>query len=259
MLFFMGRNDDAKAYLSDSLAIARETESAKWVAAVLQPLGMAYLSGGDTYSARILLEEAVALARQLENKRELTSAINALAMVHRLDNRLDMAEPLCNQVVVLTRELGDQEYMAIGLLNLAMVLIGRGERQRASAMVLEVIDIAEKIGSKPVAQSTLEVCAGLAAENKCWSDTARLLGAAEAQREQIELRRDPADEAFLAPLVARAKLSIDSEQFAVAEAEGRMSAECSLQYARTWLTASMTPMCDLATYSTWPDPARGSS
>lgn len=236
MLFFMGRDGEAEGYLSESLSIARETGNTKWVAAVLQPLGMANLSGGNFTLARILLEEAVQLARQLGNKRELTAALTALAMLHRIESRLDSARPICEQVVALARELGDQESIAIGLLNLTMVWIGLGARERARDALLEVMDIARGIGSKPVARSALEVCAGLAAERECWTHAARLFGAVEAQMEQTLLRRDPADEAFLAPLIDRAKRALGPLAFAAAETDGRtFSSDAALAHAREWL------------------------
>jgi tetratricopeptide (TPR) repeat protein len=207
--------------LSESLAIAREINDTKWVAGVLQPLGMACLGVGDMVAARRYLQEAVALARELGNERELTAALNALAMLHRLEGRLDEAAPICEQVLALTRELGDQEYIAIALLNLAMVWIGINADERARLMLLEVMKISEEIGSKPVRHSALEVCAGLAAARNHWRQAAQLFGVAEAQRELTKLRRDPADQAFLDPLIARARQALGHHTFASAEEQGR--------------------------------------
>jgi len=221
LCFFMGRDAEATTYLAESLAIAREAADAGAIARILQPLGMARLGVGDVVTARAHLEEAVVLARELGNERELTAALNALAMLHRLEGELDKAEPICGDVLTLTRELGDQEYIAIGLLNLAMVSIGRGAENRAEPMLLEAIKIAEETGSKPVARSVLEVCAGLAAAHKNWERAVRFFGAAEAQREETGLRRDPADEAFLSPLIARAREALHGQEFASMEQQGR--------------------------------------
>ncbi len=101
--------------------------------------------------------------------------------------------------------IGDRESIAITLLNLAMVAVGRSDSDRARPMLLEALTIAGDIGSKPAGQSALEVAAGLASLRKDWARAARCFGAAEALMAQTSLQRDPADEAFLAPLMTRAR------------------------------------------------------
>ncbi|HEX4943281.1 MAG TPA: tetratricopeptide repeat protein [Usitatibacteraceae bacterium] len=236
---WMGRYGEAQAYLVESLAIARETGDRSRIEAVLQPLGLAMLGKGDLRAARGHFEEALALARELGNKRELAAALNALAQLHRAEGHPDAAEPLYEQAVDLARELGDRESIAIGLLNLAMVSIGRGHRGRAPAMLLEVIGIAGEIGSKPVGQSVLDVCAGLAALRGEPDRAAIFYGAAQEQAKRTGLRRDPADEAFLAPLVEKARGVLGDAAFAAAQAAGRESGfEESMGLARAWVTRS---------------------
>ena len=46
-------------------------------------------------------------------------------------------------------------------------------------------------------------------------------GAAEGHAQQTGLRRDPADEAFLMPLVAKSRAALGEAAFAAAAAEGR--------------------------------------
>ena len=83
----------------------------------------------------------------------------------------------------------------------------------------------------------LEVGAGLAAHMQDWDRAARLYGAAEEQARETGLHRDPADEAFLAPLMARARNAAGAEAFAAAEAAGRaLSYATAIDEARLWLT-----------------------
>jgi predicted ATPase/class 3 adenylate cyclase len=219
---WMGRYGEGQRYLEESLSIARELGDTKGVAAVLQPLAMASLGQGNITAARGHLEEALALAKDLGNTREIAAALNALAQIHRAEGDLDSAERLYENVVALARGLDDGEIIAIGLLNLAMVSIGRGSGDRARDALLEAHAIAEQSGSKPTGQSVLEVCAGLGALCGDWESAIRLFGAAEAQTSQTGLHRDPTDEAFLAPLIARARASLGESAFAAAEASGRL-------------------------------------
>lgn len=173
------------------------------------------------------------MARELGNKREIAAALNALAQLYRMEGDLDAAEPLYEQGVALARELQDRESIAIGLLNLAMVSMERASRDRARPMLLEALGIADEIGSKRTGQCVLEVSAGFAAVRGEWSCAARLFGAAEAQAVQTGLQRDAADEAFLAPLIAKAR---QAPEFADAEAAGRaLTYEEAIGETRGWL------------------------
>src|SRR3981081_4536849 len=99
--------------------------------------------------------------------------------------------------------------------------MGRVFGNRAPAMLLEVHAIAQEIGSKPAGQSVLEVCAGLGASRGGGEHAAHVCGRAGAETGQTWLHRDPADEAFLAPLIARAREVLGTATFDAAEAAGR--------------------------------------
>ena len=233
---FMGRYKEARTHLEESLAIAREIGSKQSIARPLQPLALACLGLGDRDQARGHLVEALGLARELGNKRDVAGVLNGLAQIHRLEGESDAAEALYESVLALARELGDPEIIAIGLLNLAMVAIGRGSRGDATGMLIEARAIAAETGSKTTGQSVLEVCAGLAASRSEWEVAARFYGAAEAQTDKTAIHRDPADEAFLAPLIAAARAAMREAASAAAEAAGRaLTYEQAMSAASAWL------------------------
>jgi hypothetical protein len=136
----------------------------------------------------------------------------------------------------LARELEDRENIAVGLLNLAMMAIGRGEHDRARRMLFDVLELVQETGSKPAGQSMLEVSAGLASMSEEWERAARFFGMAEAQTELTGLHRDPADDAFLAPLIAKARVALGDATFTAAETAGRaLSYPEAVEEARGWL------------------------
>ncbi len=232
---FMGRYAEAQQYLEESLSIARELEDNGRIAMALQPLGLACLGQANIHTARSHLNEAVALAEKLGNKRELAGALNGLAQLHRVALELDAAEPLYQEVLALARELGDHESVAIAFLNLAMVAIERGSQDRARELILDVLPIIEETGAKRLGESVFEVSAGLAVLLEQWKEAARFFGAAEAQAEATGLHRDPGDEAFLLPLVAKARNALGAA-FSQYEAAGRASSyEEAMAEARAWL------------------------
>ena len=235
---YMGRYGEAQEYLEESQAIAREIGDKRRIAAVLQPLALALSGQGNLEAARGHAEEALALEQESGSKHQVAAALNALAQIHRLERDLDRAEPLYERVVTLAREAGQRENVAIGLLNIAMVAIGRGLTERARLLLLDTIAIAEEIGSKPAGQCALDVSGGLASGRGEWEHAARFYGAAEAQAKQTGLRRDPADEAFIAPWIAKTRQALGDAAFDALKLAGEsLSYETAISEARRWLEA----------------------
>jgi predicted ATPase/class 3 adenylate cyclase len=234
---FVGRYTEARAYLEESLAIARVLGDRDRIASVLQPLGLACLGLGDARAAREHLAEALELARAHGDRHDLTAALNAMAQLHRTQRELAKAVTLYEQVLTLAREVGDQESAAIGLLNLAMAKIDANDDADAPAYLLEAHAIAEQIGSRPVGQSVLEVSAGLASSRGRFDETARLFGAAEAQARTTGLHRDPADEAFLAPRIDAARRALGPAFEAVSAKASGLDYAAAMNEVRDWLLA----------------------
>jgi hypothetical protein len=138
--------------------------------------------------------------------------------------------------LALDRKLGDRDGMAAELLNLARVSITRGSGGRARGMLLEALSIDAEIGSKYYGPWLLEVSAGLAASLEERESVARFYGAAEAQLEESGSRREPADAAFLTPLIAATREALGEAAFAAAEAGGRaLSYDEAMAEVRAWL------------------------
>ncbi|MEO8738511.1 MAG: tetratricopeptide repeat protein [Casimicrobiaceae bacterium] len=236
LAYYMGRYREAVAFLEEGLSIAREIGDKGRLKVTLHTLGMASIGQGNLLMARSCIDEALALAHELGNKRDVAAALNARAQLHRMEGNLDAAEPLYEQMLTIARELGDREGTAIGLLNLAMVSVGREVPERANGMLGDALSIAREIGSQPAGQSVLEVCAGLAAQRAQWRDAAVFYGAAEANAADTGFQRDPTDESFLTPLIAKARQGLGETAFAEGQAAGALlTFEDAMLRARLWL------------------------
>lgn len=232
----MGRYAEASRYLQDSLLAAKALGDESTQVSVLNTLTLAALGQGDRASAGVHCQKALDLATRLGNKRQIAVASNAMAQIYRLEGELDSAEPLYERTVVLGRELGDRDMTAVGFLNLAMVAIQRGAAGRARALLGEVLTIAEQTGSKPAGQSAVEVCAGLAALAEDWERAARFFGVAERQAGSTGIQRDPADAAFLSPLMAKTRKVLGEARFASSHESGRaLDYEQAMAEVRAWL------------------------
>jgi non-specific serine/threonine protein kinase len=233
---FSGQPAQAKPYLEESIAIARELGDRRRIAYALQPLGYACMGLGQTDEARKHLEEGVKLAREQGDLNEIAAALNALGQLHRSQGQLDKAEPIFQQVLTTASQASHDYVMLIALLNLAMVWIDRGAPTRARSVLLEILAEIEEGGAAATTQSVLEVMAGYAALVGDLEATARLYGAAEAMAEQTGLHRDPADEAFLARHVDEARRRLEAAVFESSERAGRLlPAESAVKEARAWL------------------------
>jgi len=234
--YFMGRYAEAKAYEDESLSIARDHEDKDQTVAALTLLGAVALALDDRAGARGHLEESLALARDLGDPLRLEQALTSLAELYRVEGDLDRAEPLYLESLAMNRKEGDGRNIAVNLLNVAMVSIGRGAGDRAREILLEALAIAEKIRSKAAGRAALDVAVGLAALFADWERAARLYGAAQAQLEETGIHRETADEAFLAPLIAKAREAMGEAAFAATSTSGAgLTYEEAIADARDWL------------------------
>ena len=234
--YFTGKYGEGRKFLEESVGIARAIGEEARVADALQPLGLACLAEGDFVSARKHLEDALALIRRLGDKRNIAGALNALAQLNRAEGNPEAAEPLYEDALALFREVGDHESVTVALLNLAMTWIALGDRDHARVACLEALEIVEETGSRRTGQSVLEVAAGLAAACRDWRRAAQCYGAAEAWEAQSNLRRSPADEAFLRPLIDETRRALGEKEFAAEEQAGRAAPQDEIvERTRAWL------------------------
>ncbi len=204
---------------------------------MLQPLAMVAIGLGDLAAARHHIEDAVAAARALGNPRQLASACIALAQVDRLAGRLGAALDSYAEALQLTRGFGDQEYEAAALLNLAMVHLMQGAVAPAAAQLRDVIGIVAQIGSRPAAIGTLDVATGVAVLVGDMAQAARCHGLAESENALSGIRRDAADEAFLAPFLAQARAALGNGFDEAAQAGRAAGFDAMWSDLLPWLTA----------------------
>jgi tetratricopeptide (TPR) repeat protein len=236
----LGRHEPARAHLAECLAIAREIKSDAIIARTLQPLGGTLRAAGQFDAALACLEEALVRASNQGDPRELALASNSLTMLHRTQNRHEAAWQAAQQTLALARRVSDPYVLGLALLNGAMVAAERGEREMARGMLLDACDGVLQSQSDPLAQSALDVAAGLACAFEDWVAAAAFYGAAESRRESASQRRDPADEAFLMPLIERARTTMDAGMFSDSERGGRAWPRGhDIEQAREWALSAL--------------------
>jgi tetratricopeptide (TPR) repeat protein len=231
----MGRYPEAQRRLEESLAVARELGNKQRIAAALQPLGGSCLGQGLFEQAQAHLEECVALTREQGSKREVAAAMNALGSMHRMRGSLDRAKTLYGEAHGIMGEAGDTLSRAFILLNHAILSILNEDPRAARTHLLEAIAVSESEGTPRLGLATIEVCSGFAASRGEHDRSARFYGVAEAENSATGLHRDPADEAFLAPLIDRVREELGPRYRAIEDAGRALPYTRAIAEARAWL------------------------
>jgi non-specific serine/threonine protein kinase len=235
---FMGQYTEGRTHLEESLGIADEVRDEDQRASITTTLALAALGEGDHIAAKSYFEKAINLSRKSGNKRELASSLNGLAQLNRMKGEFDVADRLYQQALALMREFGDCQNSAFIQLNLAIVAIGRKSEVSARESLQDVLAISVEMQSKPIGQCGLDVCAALAALCGEWKQAARFFGAVDAQMAETGYHRDPADEAFVAPVITEARKALGARTFDRTKSEGRaLSYDDAINEARAWLTS----------------------
>jgi predicted ATPase/class 3 adenylate cyclase len=220
LLFFAGHHSRARVRLGTALEVAKEHGLSDGYRQLLQPLGVACLGEGDLAAARAYLNEGLELAAAVNDPRELASAVTAQGMLLRMEGNLEQALAACERALELLQG-SDTETVNVARLNLAMVFLGLQRLDRADALLTEILQAARQMGAVTLSKSLLEVCCGRACALEDFERAALLSGAAGSLGESSGLTRDPADEAFLRPLLDLAVQRLGAARFMELSRAGR--------------------------------------
>jgi non-specific serine/threonine protein kinase len=223
MGYFMGLFVEARAQLEECLGIAREIGDKVLIGLALQPLGLACAGAGDPSAARPYLEEAIepraraggAASRGRGGDRARAAASRGRR--HRIRRALVRARGLPRPRP--QRSDGRRDRAAQPCDGRGRPQEGRTRARRARRGArYRALDRFQAPGPERAGSVR-----GLAASLEDWQRAASFYGAAEAEASRTGIRRDPADEAFLAPHIERARASAGAEAVRRAREPGTRS------------------------------------
>ncbi len=246
--------------LEESLAIRRELNDQRGVAAALEQLGEAATEQGDYVSAPQLFAESIAIRRALEDQAGTASvlmnegwiglrtgaytqavgpleeslalyrqtgdldgtawALAGLGEVAFRQGDLPRALALHEESLKLRRELGHKWGTAISLAGLGWVALRQGNRERAIELIGESMGIRLEMGDKGGLAWCLERLAEIAGTQQERDRAACLLGAAQTVRTGIGSIVDPGDQQAHAHTIATLRSQLGDVAFAQAWAAG---------------------------------------
>jgi predicted ATPase len=127
----------ARAYLEESMAIAREVGDRRQCAYALTQLGLVIVNQGDVDSASPLYAEAVELFREVKDAWGEAFALTWLAEATLISDRPLMAQPLYEEGLTLWRKVGDPWGTGIALLVLGALALAQGDVSKSYALLEE--------------------------------------------------------------------------------------------------------------------------
>jgi predicted ATPase/DNA-binding CsgD family transcriptional regulator len=180
-----GRYDAALGLHEQSVALWRRLDDEAGVGASLDYLGFASWLAGDFARGAELSGQALAIFRSRGEPQETASAlINVAASAHYTGDR-HLAVELLDEALELSVRGGYQEGIAWALHERAIVAARSHDLARASELLVESLRLHRGLGDRWRMTRVIEDIAGTLLVRAEPTRAARLLGAAEAERERL--------------------------------------------------------------------------
>ena len=227
---------------------------------------------GEYAASRAAAERTRALAWQVVDFRLVGSALNCLASLALAEGELDEARRLLDEAAEAHRAAGDLRGVVVTLINSGDLELTAAEYQKAIDVTLEAIEVASRLADQTVIHvghlniatacvhldrldeaeehgreslslarelddmvgiaCCLRVFAAVKARRGQGEPAARLLGAAERIRDDIDLSLEPSELALQEDILARLERLLSPNRRAEALEAGRaLSAEVAVEYA----------------------------
>ena len=161
---------------------------------MLRDVGSAAVRAGDYETARSSYEESAALLDELGERRLLSTAIANLGDLAFRQGDFARAAELTRQTLAVQREVGAVFGAAISLITLGFIAVAEGRGEEARVPLEEGMLLTQELGSVDNLGYAFEGLGAVAAARKDWDRAARLLGRAEAIREETATELETAEQ-----------------------------------------------------------------
>jgi predicted ATPase len=211
----------ARGLTEQCLELRRQLGDEAGMATALKDVGNLYFDTGDFDSAGNHYEQALELWKKVEARRGIAQALNNLGVVARMQDDPSRAIEYHEQSREVFRALGDEEGVARSLMNQGAATLEAGDAARAAELCRTSLRTWAELGNRWDITDCLEdLAAAVTAEGEAVTGT-RLLGAAEALREESGTPLAPAERRIYEQRVTQARVRLDGSTFALEWARGR--------------------------------------
>jgi predicted ATPase/class 3 adenylate cyclase len=232
LAYVQGHHDQGEALQAECLALYRELGDKRGMAIALNDLGISSNVRGDYERASAFLEESLELSRELGDAWGVAVVLGSLGWTALVNGDYERATTLSEESLELFRELGDVRAVAytLGVLGEATLLLG--DQEQAMARLAESLTLLRNVGDKDLIADCLRRLAMMAAAQEEAERAARLWGAVEALREDIDAPMLAVERPLQEPYLAASRSRLDKAAWEAAWEEGRsMTPEEAAAYA----------------------------
>jgi tetratricopeptide (TPR) repeat protein len=217
----LGVPELARGLTEQCLELRRELGDEAGIAAALKDVGNLYFDTGDFDSARDHYEQALDLWKRVGAKRGIAQALNNLGVIARMQDDPARAIEYYEESRDVFGALGDEEGAARSLMNQGAATLEAGDPTRAAELCRTSLRTWSELGNRWDITDCLEdLAAAVTAGGEAAAGT-RLLGAAEALREETGTPLAPAERRIYEQRVTEARRRLDGSTFAAEWARGR--------------------------------------
>jgi predicted ATPase len=214
-----GEVDHARALAEEAHGVAAALGDARTVSAALQLQASVADACGEHWRAQELYDEALALRRTLGDRLlVLDSAYNLGDAAFAAEDH-ERAEEALEECLTLARDLGDALHEAAALCVLGEVSLLDGALERAEGLLRESFEIYASLPDDRASAECVLGLAGVSASSGRYDEAARLMGAAEALRQDDGLL--PGERRIVAHVEQILSANL-GDQLATRKEEGRL-------------------------------------
>jgi DNA-binding CsgD family transcriptional regulator/tetratricopeptide (TPR) repeat protein len=251
-----GDFDRAAELLERALAMAEGRGESFWVARAQFGLGVIAQDLGAPLRARVRFEAALTAATAVDDEIIVPTILNNLGLVVARLGDLDQGEAYLADALRRHRALGYHLGEALSHRFLGQVALAKGDLEGAAALFRDSLRFdLDELQSWHIAGS-LEGLAASIGPNRQPELAARLLGAAEALREEVGIPVEPALQDAHARTIAAVRAALGDDAFAQAWASGRAMSRREAIAAATRQPATGSFRSDAASPVAAPAPRR---
>ena len=216
------QKDDAQASTrhDEAAALARALGDEWGLALALLGLGSDAIDRGEWAGAESLLVESFDLFRDLGDPWGAALVRCQQGVVAQAQGNHDHAAACFDEALGVFRERQDWRYVAATLGHLGKLALARGDERGARMAYREALALSTELGDKTGIAWEVMGMAGVAGLEGQAEQAARLLGAAEALRDQIGARLAPYEWAIHDRIQATVRQALGPSAFAAAWARG---------------------------------------
>ncbi len=182
-----GEHALARQHFEQCLEFARQAGVQNLIALNLDNLGEALINLGELELARSRFEESLRLARELENQETISHALGGLGKSAFFQGNLDEALGYIQEALAVLNNIGYQTGLAGALHWQGEIYCAQGKQAEAAEALIASLKRGSALGLRKEVCQTLVCLARLALLCQGPERAARLLGAAEHLRQEIEL------------------------------------------------------------------------